>query len=225
MNMGAIGTEVRQERGAVLCMADVQLARRLTAEVKRSAKPGSIFTVSTLALLYEQVQRSVPHVIILADDILNDAPLTETLYRLSQAAPVIFLAAQERQTEIAKIVAECDVEFVARVGDFIPLAASLIERKSRRLVKESVYETGLASGEMPEDMAEIFRHEFNNPLTGILGNAELVLSHGDRLSRTDTPAPSNDRGPCRCVCAKRYDDLAMLRATAIKQDAHERSLL
>ena len=36
------------------------------------------------------------------------------------------------------------------------------------------------------DIGEIFRHEINNPLTGILGNAELLLGHRDRLSAVDT---------------------------------------
>ncbi len=31
-------------------------------------------------------------------------------------------------------------------------------------------------------MSEIFRHEINNPLTGILGNAELVLAHREHFS-------------------------------------------
>jgi signal transduction histidine kinase len=38
---------------------------------------------------------------------------------------------------------------------------------------------------LPIDTAEILRHEINNPLTGILGNAELVLSHRERLPPAD----------------------------------------
>lgn len=38
---------------------------------------------------------------------------------------------------------------------------------------------------MPEDVAEIFRHEINNPLTGILGNAELLPAHGARMPAVD----------------------------------------
>jgi signal transduction histidine kinase len=34
---------------------------------------------------------------------------------------------------------------------------------------------------MPPEFAEMLRHEINNPLTGILGNAEMVLAHRDRL--------------------------------------------
>jgi signal transduction histidine kinase len=40
--------------------------------------------------------------------------------------------------------------------------------------------------DIPGDIETIFRHEINNRLIGILGNAELVLAHADRLSPTDT---------------------------------------
>jgi len=178
-------TAARVERGVLLGIADLDLARRLTAEVERSEKRSSIASVQTLALMYEQVQRSVPRAIFLSDDLLDNLPITEVLRQLTAIAPVILLADSRRQTEIAKLVAEGDVEFVVRVGDFIPLVASLIERRSR-WAERSESKVGPPWTEMPVDVAEIFRHEINNPLTGILGNAELVLSHGDRLSSTDT---------------------------------------
>jgi signal transduction histidine kinase len=37
------------------------------------------------------------------------------------------------------------------------------------------------SDEWPADFGEILRHEVNNPLTGILGNTELLLARRDRL--------------------------------------------
>jgi signal transduction histidine kinase len=173
------------ERGVLLGMADSDLARRLTAEMERSPKRSSVSSVQTLALMYEQVRRSIPRAIFLSDDLLDNLPITEVLRPLTAIAPVILLADPRRQTEIAKLVAEGDVEFVVRVGDFIPLAASLIERRAR-WAERSESKVGPPWAEMPGDVAEIFRHEINNPLTGILGNAELVLSHGDRLSTTDT---------------------------------------
>ena len=44
----------------------------------------------------------------------------------------------------------------------------------------------LTWGATDADLGTIFRHEINNPLTGILGNAELVLAHRDHLSAVDT---------------------------------------
>ena len=38
---------------------------------------------------------------------------------------------------------------------------------------------------MPGRHGGNFPHEINNPLTGILGNAELLLSHGTRLPAMD----------------------------------------
>jgi len=37
-----------------------------------------------------------------------------------------------------------------------------------------------------EDIGEIFLQEINNPLTGMLGNAELLLAHSDRLPAAET---------------------------------------
>ena len=41
--------------------------------------------------------------------------------------------------------------------------------------------TLLPNEEMSGDFGEILRHEVNNPLTGILGNTELLLARRDRL--------------------------------------------
>jgi signal transduction histidine kinase len=174
----------REKPVVLLGIADGDLAKRFLFATERSPKPGSVFIVATLAELYEQMKRSAPHVIVVADDLLKGLPLTEILRQLIDVAPVILLAPQERQTEISVLVAGGDVEFVAQVGDFLPLAASLLERRSR-WAERSEIAAGQLWGELSLDVAEIFRHEINNPLTGILGNAELVLAHGDHMSVTD----------------------------------------
>jgi len=173
-----------EKQSVLLGIADRDLAQRFFLATERSAKAGSVCMVSTLAHLYEQMKRSAPRVIVMADDLLEDLPPTEILLQLINVAPVILLAPQERQTEISKLVAGGDVEFVAQVGDFLPLAASLLERRSR-WAERSEIPPGQLWGELSLDVAEIFRHEINNPLTGILGNAELVLAHGDHMSVTD----------------------------------------
>jgi signal transduction histidine kinase len=173
-----------EKPGVLLGIADGDLAERFLAAAERTAKPGSVFIVRTLTELYEQTKISAPRVIVLADDLLENLPPTEILRQLIDVAPVILLAPQERQTEISKLVAGGDVEFVARVGDFLPLAASLLERRSR-WAERSEIPAGQLWGELSLDVAEIFRHEINNPLTGILGNAELVLAHGEHMSVTD----------------------------------------
>lgn len=43
--------------------------------------------------------------------------------------------------------------------------------------------SALSEGEVPdlENFGELLRHELNNPLTGILGNAELLLAEARKL--------------------------------------------
>jgi signal transduction histidine kinase len=172
-------------RGALLCVADAGLAEELTQELKLCAHVASVRVATNLPDLIERMEQDSPCVILLDDAVFQDAPLSELLRQLTRTAPVILLASAERQGEILRMVADGEVEFVARRGDFIPLAACLVERRLRWAQRSG---TGRGSpwAEMPEDVAEIFRHEINNPLTGILGNAELLLSHGVRLPAADT---------------------------------------
>src|ERR1700679_549735 len=98
----------------LLGIADRDLVQRFLAAAERTAKLGSVLIVPTLAQLYEQTKLNAPRVIVVADDLLEDLPPTEILRQLIDVAPVILLAPQERQTEISKLVAGGEVEFVAQ---------------------------------------------------------------------------------------------------------------
>jgi len=177
--------EISPARGTLLCVADAELAERLTREIERCAEAGKVSIATDLADLIERVEKDLPRVTLLDDELLQGAPVCELLRQLTKTAPVILLAAAERQAEILRMVAEGEVEFVARRGEFVPLVACLVERRLR-WAQRSASSGGSPWAEMPDDVAEIFRHEINNPLTGILGNAELLLSHGVRLPPADT---------------------------------------
>ena len=148
----------------------------------RAGPPAIASSLLQLRLL---VARATPRVILVDHELLQGASLAEPLRQLAAKAPVILLAPPERQAEVARLVAGGEVEFVARVGDFVPLAIGLIERRLRwAAMSNSV--VGPPWAELPGDIGAIFRHEINNPLTGILGNAELLLAHRDRFSAVDT---------------------------------------
>jgi signal transduction histidine kinase len=168
-----------------LAIADARLAKRLADEVGRFANLDALACPSSMEELLDTLTRTDPQVILLDDMLLGGAPMLELLRQLAEKAPVILLAPAARQAQVAGLVAEGEVEFVVRVGDFVPLAASLLERRLR-WAESADPAPGRSSGELPEDIAEIFRHEINNPLTGILGNAELLLAHRDRMHATDT---------------------------------------
>jgi signal transduction histidine kinase len=74
---------------------------------------------------------------------------------------------------------------VPRASEWESLAASLVERRLRWARGRGISFVSLSGG-LREDIGEIFRHEINNPLTGILGNAELLLAHSDRFSPIET---------------------------------------
>jgi len=184
MNVGAIRMALSIERNALFGVADPTLAERLNRESARYPGIGPVIVVADLAELRLQLAASSPRVMLLDEEILAGAPIVETLRQLTERAPVVLVAGVGRQAEIAKLVAEGDVDFVARVGDFGSLASGLVARRLR-WAAQSETALGAPWAGLPADTAEIFRHEINNPLTGILGNAELVLSHRDRLPPAD----------------------------------------
>lgn len=185
MHMPIPEKEMASVRGVLLCVADSGLAEQFARELKLCAHVGTVTLASNLPDLIERMEQDSPCVILLDEDVFQNAPLSELLRQLTKTAPVILLADAERQAEILRMVAEGELEFVARRGEFIPLAACLVERRVR-WAQRSGSSAGSPWAEMPDDVAEIFRHEINNPLTGILGNAELLLSHGVRLPAADT---------------------------------------
>lgn len=174
---------VTPERVPLLGIADADTAQRMTVALKDVPGASRLAIASNLEHFRRLAGRLSIDVALLDSDFIEDAPLGDFLSHVAVSAPVILLAPPERQGEVAALVAAGEVEFVARVGNFFPLAASLVERRLRWAASQP--KPGLSWTEFPGDVATVFRHEINNPLTGILGNAELVLAHRDRLSAID----------------------------------------
>ncbi len=115
---------------------------------------------------------------------LGRKPALESATRaLAVYAPVVMIGAEEGQREVTALLAAGAADYVVRTRSCLPVAIALIERRMRRRSHaESTIEKlkqRLTDGavQAPEDreFGEILRHELNNPLTGILGNAELLL--------------------------------------------------
>ena len=168
--------------GVLLGVADTTLAQRLTSELKKSATAIPLTIISTLSQLEDATNRVAPQIIFLDSDLLGGLPLCESVRRLAVSAPVLLLASLSSQAELAELVAEGNVDYIARVGDFLPIAGALIFRRLRSETKPTAQSTAMSI--IPfASMSELFRHQINNPLTGILGNAELVLAHREHLSQ------------------------------------------
>ncbi|MGH9713953.1 MAG: histidine kinase dimerization/phospho-acceptor domain-containing protein [Candidatus Acidiferrales bacterium] len=185
MYTGARTATVAAERTALLLVGDKQTGQQIAREMERFANPGIALVEPDLSQFRERLRDSSPRVILLDQAIVGGTPLRELLRQLTESAPVVLLGVAEQRADIWRLIAEGDLDFVARRGDFAPLAASLIERRLR-WAERSESALGPPWAGLPVDASDILRHEINNPLTGILGNAELLLAHRDRLPAADT---------------------------------------
>lgn len=168
------------ERVVLLGVADASLARQLMVELMRPGVPCQLPVVKSFREMRAELERVSPAVILLDESILNGRSLESAVRELKEIAPVVVLAGVERQAGLAPLAARGDVDSVARTGDFVSLVAGFIERRLGETEPAQTTSRALWS-ELPSDFPEILRHEINNPLTGILGNAEMLLAHRERL--------------------------------------------
>jgi signal transduction histidine kinase len=118
-----------------------------------------------------------PDVIVLADPLLKgEIQLSEAARRLAMAAPVVAIGLPERLTDLAALIQSNQVDFVPQTKMFVPHVAALVERRLRARSSGTSEFASAWLADLPTDFAEVLRHEINNPLTGILGNAELLHS-------------------------------------------------
>jgi signal transduction histidine kinase len=168
----------------LLGIADEILASRLIREMEAFLPEKPVSIASGFRELCKLSAELRPEVIVLDCELVQGSSLLEPLRQLTAAGPIVVLAPLNRRDEIVRLVAAGEVDFVERAGNFVLIAAALIERRLRSAGSlQSAF--GPPRAKLPADIGGIFRHEINNPLTGILGNAELVLSHRDRLAAID----------------------------------------
>ncbi|HWG59832.1 MAG TPA: histidine kinase dimerization/phospho-acceptor domain-containing protein [Candidatus Acidoferrales bacterium] len=166
---------------AILAIEESNLAHGLAREIARwERKP----VISILASLQELSEAVIGSATVTALDaaLLPPGHCLPLLRSLSAKSPLVLLGPADLHPDVLHLIATGRIEFVPRTGNYIPLAASLIERGLRRAGASSF---GFAAVAEDENLAEVFRHEINNPLTGILGNAEMLLAHRDRLRLVD----------------------------------------
>jgi signal transduction histidine kinase len=99
---------------------------------------------------------------------------------LTEYAPVVLVADGQVRESLAFLINSSAVDVVPREQNFVVVTASLVARRAGFAFLPSVPD--LAQLEPSRSFGELLRHEVNNPLTGILGNAELLLKRRDGLS-------------------------------------------
>ena len=166
----------------IVC-ADPAVGRKYLAAMEQCCPPEDVLLIMRAADDRRRLGDPVPSVVLLDESavkVSGAASLASAAAALSESAPVVVVGAPESQSALAVLVASGVADFVVRNGHFASIAAGLIEHRLHSTEPASsprVHVSGL-----PEDFGEILRHEVNNPLTGILGNAELLLARPEGLS-------------------------------------------
>lgn len=173
---------MKPEREIQIICATRQLAREYVNEFHRAAEA---FHLRPIARRAEARRLAAGISVFLLDQSGIEAPskqvLKRTVERLVEVAPVIVVAAPERQSDLTALLNSGATDFVARTGNFVPVAVGLVERRLQLARMGMVPSSEEIKSARTANFGEILRHEVNNPLTGILGNAEMLLARRDGL--------------------------------------------
>lgn len=174
---------VKSEATILLVSDDADLHTRTRKQLETCREGVRVTVVSNLDAAWRVVEDASPDVILLEDVSLGIQvegrrgcvpDLTNAVCSLASYAPVVVIGAPEYRGELSALVSAGAADYVERKEGCLPLA---LEHVQRRLQHNSAITANvqriLPSGD--GDFGEVLRHELNNPLTGILGNAELLL--------------------------------------------------
>jgi hypothetical protein len=174
--------------------------------------------VTTVAGALQIARDNPPAVVLLAEDGPGDEAdevpqLDAAVKALVVYAPVVVIGRAERGPRLIALIAAGLADYVAHSPGCMTVALGLVER--RLLQGHSSGNGAFEAGEgWPKDFAELLRHELNNPLTGILGNAELLLAEINR--KKDGQLPHGGLERVETIAA-----LAVRMRETVRQLSHE----
>jgi signal transduction histidine kinase len=171
-------------RTIFIISGDTVMAQRCVEELASFGGRYRTSVVGTVEQARKRIGRSAPAAVFLdesAIDIVHGGETVESaVAMLTETAPVVVAAAPEKQAVMGFLITSGAVDFVSRTGNFLPIVAGMLDRRVR-MAERATGMIQFPKDELSGDFGEILRHEVNNPLTGILGNTELLLARRDRL--------------------------------------------
>jgi len=173
-------------RTIFIVSADAAVSQGCIQELDAAGGHYLIRTASSVEMARRQFQLTPPAVVFLdesavnADASQNGDSLELAVALLTETAPVVVSATAGKQAPLAFLISSGAVDFVTRSDRFVSAVAGLLDRRVRMAERVSGM-IHFPSNESAGDFGEILRHEVNNPLTGILGNTELLLARRDNL--------------------------------------------
>jgi DNA-binding NarL/FixJ family response regulator len=195
------------ERTILVVSDDAALCAEARRELESKEKHLRISAVSSVDAARRVVEDSAPAVILFEEKVLAAGPeasrgkkprLDSVVATLAGYAPVVVIGAAEHQPEVAALVAAGAADYVARTSACLPVALGLVERRLHQanpgmeMMHTAISRTNGGEDEA-EEFGEVLRHELNNPLTGILGNAELLLAEVRRKNDGRLPQGAQQR--------------------------------
>jgi signal transduction histidine kinase len=195
-----------QEQTILLVSDDAALCAAARKELETRQSNRRVAAVSTVDAARDILLHAAPTVILLEEsgigaDSCDAAAMSTTALRLesivsalAEYAPVIVIASASHEHELSALVATGLADFVARSASSLSMAIDLIEERLHQAVEEPTVTSALLRDENNQEaFGETLRHELNNPLTGILGNAELLLAEVRRKNDGQLPNGGQQR--------------------------------
>lgn len=195
----------KREHTILLVSDDPELCAAARREFEARDEVLRVAAVRTVEAARRIVEDAAPTVILLEHTSItlggegvvgNMSCLNSAVSSLAMHAPVVVIGARDQQSELAFLVEAGAADFVERRGGCLPIALEMVERRLRhaqQAVIEGQKSGGAKSILSGEVFGEVLRHEMNNPLTGILGNAELLLAEVRRKNDGRLPHGGQQR--------------------------------
>lgn len=190
------------EPTVLLISPDAALYSAVRSVLQRREPPCHVAAVANFAAARRTVADFSPDVILLEESSLpalpedagpRPSPLEDVVAALAGFAPVVVLGGRRAPAGLSALIAAGAADFIEDAQAHLPAAAACVEKRlqTQRRFTSELAETGrdgTTDSFYPDTFGEVLRHELNNPLTGILGNAELVLAE----ARRKTSAPISE---------------------------------
>jgi signal transduction histidine kinase len=200
-----------REHTILLVSDDAELCAAARREFEAKEQGLRVAAVCTVDAARRIVEDAAPAVILFEQTSLRQESegslgkvlrLNSVVSALAVHAPVVVIGARDQQSELALLVEAGAADFVERAGGCLPIALEKVERRLRRAQQTGSDAEQFYAGKNivnREAFGELLRHEMNNPLTGILGNAELLLAEVRR--RNDGRLPNGGQQRLETIAA------------------------
>ena len=190
-----------KEQTVLLVSNDAGFCAAMRREFDLSALRVRAAAVSSVAAARRILEEDSPGVILLEEDaVAGDCveaqeagqSLEAVVAPLTVYAPVVVIGPAEKRGELAGLIKAGAADFVVRKTSAFAEARGLIQQRLRQ-AEQDIADAPDGFDDNEEDFGEVLRHELNNPLTGILGNAELLLAEIRRKKDGKVPEGGEQR--------------------------------